>query len=260
LVCAESCHVKRLPSAACNGMINHMKKRTIILSVIITVISASAAFFFLRFSLLPKPASMEMQQIDLLLRVLLGIAGIIFVSIVAILAYILIFFRRPPGDLAEGPPMKGNAPLELAWTVIPLVIVVGVAIFGGRVLQRMEMPGPAQSEMEVRVIAARFSFTFEYPEYGITTSELGLPADRRVWLRMTSRDVVHSFWVPEFGPKQDLVPGITTELRFTPNKAGKYKVICAEQCGLGHTFMSAPVIVASPEDFRNWAQQQEGRK
>ena len=106
--------------------------------------------------------------------------------------------------------------------------------------------------MVVKVTAQQWSWSFEYPSYGVTSTELHLPVDKQVLLQMTSRDVIHSFWVPEFRPKQDLVPGRITQLRITPTLIGNYKVRCAEMCGTSHAYMEQPVVVTNKADFDVW--------
>jgi cytochrome c oxidase subunit 2 len=110
--------------------------------------------------------------------------------------------------------------------------------------------------MVVKVTAQQWSWSFEYPAYGVTSNELHVPEGKQILLQMTSRDVIHSFWVPEFRVKQDLVPGRITELRFTPTLVGNYKVRCAEICGTSHAYMEGPVIVASQADFDTWMAEQ----
>jgi cytochrome c oxidase subunit 2 len=108
----------------------------------------------------------------------------------------------------------------------------------------------------VRVNGFQWAWSFEYPTFGVTSTELHLPVGRQVLLQMTSNDVIHSFWVPEFRVKQDLVPGRITELRITPTVIGNYMVRCAELCGTVHAYMENPVIVSSQEDFDVWVEEQ----
>jgi len=106
----------------------------------------------------------------------------------------------------------------------------------------------------VDVTAQQFAWTFKYPqEKGLTTNILRLPIDRPARFTLRALDVIHSFWVPEFGQKQDAVPGITTKLTVTPNKIGTYPIICTELCGLGHAVMRSTVVVMSQADFDKWA-------
>jgi cytochrome c oxidase subunit 2 len=108
------------------------------------------------------------------------------------------------------------------------------------------------------VVAAQWSWQFEYPEYGVSASELHLPVNRPVLLKLNAVDVIHSFWVPEFRVKQDAVPGMETVLRLTPSREGSYTLLCAELCGLLHAYMTAPVSVEGEQDFLSWVQKQKG--
>jgi cytochrome c oxidase subunit 2 len=110
--------------------------------------------------------------------------------------------------------------------------------------------------MVVKVTGIQWSWKFEYPDYGVVSDELHIPKGRQVLLEMTSNDVIHSFWVPEFRVKQDLVPGRVTHLRITPILEGNYKVRCAELCGTSHAYMEKPVIVTSQEGFDAWMKEQ----
>jgi len=108
------------------------------------------------------------------------------------------------------------------------------------------------------VTAFQWGWKFDYPDYGISSNELHLPVNKQVLLKMSSRDVIHSFWVPEFRVKQDVVPGRTTELRITPTLIGDtYKVRCAEICGTSHAFMRSPVIVVEEAGFASWVSDQQ---
>jgi cytochrome c oxidase subunit 2 len=110
----------------------------------------------------------------------------------------------------------------------------------------------------VNVTARQFAWTFSYPdEGGLTSAQLRLPLNRTVKLHLRALDVIHSFWVPEFGQKQDAVPGQDTSLVITPTKLGTYPVICTELCGLGHALMRSSAIVMKPAAFRAWLHEQK---
>ncbi|MBI2853441.1 MAG: cytochrome c oxidase subunit II [Chloroflexi bacterium] len=233
-----------------------MKRHLIIVFVVATVLATVLAYVFSQVNLIPNPSSEERTHIDYLMKVLLIIGGAIFALIVTVFTYSLLFFRSRPGDKGDGLPLKGYSPLEMAWTAIPLLIVLVLGSYGGIVLNRMTSDESPQTVLRVNVTSARFSWQFEYPEYGITSFVLELPVNRQTILYLQSTDVVHSFWVPEFGPKQDAVPGMTTELRITPQKEGQYQVRCSQLCGYGHSFMTAPVSVVSEDRFQSWVEQQ----
>ena len=184
-----------------------MKKHLIIVSLIAAVLSAVLAYLSLNVDLIPFPYSTERESIDNLLKILFGIASVFFAIIITVFVYALLFFRSRPGETGEGRPIKGNAPLERIWTLIPLIIVLVLAAYGGIVLNDMTKAGPSGSELEIDVTAARFSWQFNYPAYNVTSYELHVPVNQRIHLLLQSKDVVHSFWVQEWGPKQDAVPG-----------------------------------------------------
>ncbi len=228
-----------------------MRKHWVVATVLTIGASALLTVFFLRVPLVPAQASKEGRQIDYLLTLQFIIGGAIFALVLVFLLYSVVVFRRRPGDMEDGPPIEGSRALEMVWTVVPLVIVLSLAAYGSVALRDMigAPPGP---ELVVKVEARQFGWRFEYPQYGFTSPMLRLPVDQPVLLRITSRDVVHSFWVPEFRTKQDALPGRETRLRITPTLVGDYMVQCAELCGLAHWAMKAPVSVVTADDFQRW--------
>jgi cytochrome c oxidase subunit 2 len=180
----------------------------------------------------------------------LYIIAFIFSLIIVFMLYSVFVFRRKPGDTGEGQYFKGNTPLEITWTIIPLAVVIGMGIWGAGHLTEMTASDP--DELVVEVTGFQFGWRFDYPDRGVSSDELYLPLDRQAFLKLTSTDVIHSFWVPEFRLKQDAVPGRWTELRLTPSELGDFRVRCAELCGYEHTGMYAPVVVVEPEQFEAW--------
>jgi cytochrome c oxidase subunit 2 len=179
----------------------------------------------------------------------------LFALIVVILVYSLVVFRRKKGETGDGAHIEGNTTLEIAWTLIPLLIVIFLAYLGAYSLgevRRIDM-----TALQVKVTAGQWYWQFQYPEYGVTSTELYLPVNRQVDLQMSSNDVIHSFWVPEFRVKQDIVPGLVTELRITPTLLGNYKVLCAELCGASHAYMEGLVMVVEKNSFENWIADQQ---
>ena len=175
-----------------------------------------------------------------------------FAIVAAVLAYSVLKFRAKPDDDSDGPPIHGNTGLEIAWTAVPTALVVAIAIVSGIVLAKDDAAGA--NPLRVDVTAQQFFWSYSYPGYGNKKSSvLRLPVGRSVVLRMSSKDVIHSFWVPEFRQKQDLVPGIHPTLHITPNKVGTYPVVCTELCGLGHALMRSRVVVMEPGAFAQWA-------
>lgn len=204
--------------------------------------------------LLPVQASLQAQPIDRLFDIEIIAISFLFSLILVFIAYSLIVFRRKPGQIEEGAFFKGNNPLEIIWTVIPLGAVIGLSYFGAITLGETRTADP--DALEIKVVAGQWYWRFEYPEYGIVSNEMYMPVDRQALLSLTSVDVIHSFWVPEFRVKQDLLPGenLVRELRITPTLEGEFKVRCAEMCGTQHAYMESPVIVVSQQEFDNWVQ------
>jgi len=180
----------------------------------------------------------------------------LFALIVVPMLYSLIVFKRKKGDTSDGEHIEGNTGLEIAWTILPLIAVLAFAYLGADTLADTRRVDP--NAMVIKVTGFQWGWKFEYPEYGITSNEMYLPVNKQVALKMEATDVIHSFWVPEFRVKQDLVPGRVTELWITPTKIGdQYKVRCAELCGTSHAFMENPVIVVEQADFAAWATEQQ---
>lgn len=202
----------------------------------------------------PVSASAQAASIDQLWNWEMMVISFLFSLIVVPLVYSLIVFRRRKGETGDGEHMEGNTTLEIAWTVVPLILVVIFAYLGAYSLGEVRRIDP--NALVINVTAQQFTWTFEYPDTGIVSSELHLPVNKQVVLKMDSRDVIHSFWVPEFRLKQDVVPGRTNEYRITPILIGSYKVRCAELCGTSHSYMENPLIVSSQADYDAWIAQQ----
>jgi cytochrome c oxidase subunit 2 len=225
-----------------------------IVHLILFALVASAAGLALALApgWLPKSASDEAGRIDFVFWFVTGICIFIFAIVAAVLGYSVLKFRAKPDDDSDGPPVHGHTGLEIAWTAVPAVLVTAIAIVCAIVLAKDDAAGA--NPLRVEVTAQQFFWSFTYPGYENKKSDvLRLPVDRSVVLRMTAKDVIHSFWVPEFRQKQDLVPGIHPTLHITPNKMGTYTLICTELCGLGHALMRSRVVVMEPNAFEQWA-------
>lgn len=218
--------------------------------IFIAVLTVLGLFVLRTDILLPAQASVQAERIDWLFSLHFKIIAFLFALIVGLVLYSVIFFRRKPGDTSDAVFIKENSALEITWTAIPLVFVVGVAFIGSGVLSDTLRMDPRA--LEVRVIGQQWSWRFEYPDYDITTTELVLPVNKQVLLKLTSVDVIHSFWVPEFRVKQDAIPGGFRELRVTPKTLGEYQMVCTEMCGQQHAYMTAPVKVLEAGEFEQW--------
>jgi cytochrome c oxidase subunit II len=219
----------------------------VVVTTILTYVGLDSA------NLMPLAASAQAIPIDWMWNLELIFMSFFFALIVVPMAYSLIIFRRKKGDTSDAEHMEGNTKLEIAWTVIPLFIVMAFAYVGAVNLAETRRVDP--DAIVVKVTGIQWSWKFEYPPVdgvSVVSDELHLPAGKQVLLQMTSLDVIHSFWVPEFRVKQDLVPGRITELRITPIIDGNYKVRCAELCGTSHAYMEKPVVISAPGDFDAW--------
>jgi cytochrome c oxidase subunit 2 len=227
-------------------------KHAIAAGLLVVVLAVAGLFALQRVDLLPAAASLQAIPIDFLFRLDFTAIVILFALIVGLMVYSILVFRRKKGDTTDGPHMEGNMKLEVAWTIVPLGFVLYIAYIGSFALGRVERADPRP--LRVDVIGSQWAWRFEYPDLGITSTELMLPANKQALLRLSSTDVIHSFWVPEFRVKQDALPGedFIRELRITPDEIGDYKVGCAEFCGRLHYDMRADVKVVSQGDFDAW--------
>ena len=200
--------------------------------------------------------STEADDIDLLTDVMIVLSAFVYSIVLVMLGYSIWRYRAKPGDESDGEPIHGNTRLEVAWTLIPTVIVLFGAGYSWFILDEIE--AREADRLQVDVTAQQFAWRFEYPEQGVTATELHVPVDRQVELDLDAIDVIHSFWVPEWRVKKDAVPGQPTSVVATPDREGSYEVICTELCGVGHSTMRAPVVVESQEDFDQWIDDQGG--
>src|SRR2546423_3883232 len=206
---------------------------------------------------LPTPASREAGRIDFVFWFVTVICVAIFAIVAAVIVYSLLKFRARPDDDSDGAPIHGHTGLEIAWTAVPTVLVIAIAIVSAIVLAKNGHAGA--NPLRVNVTGQQFAWSFSYPSQGgITSGTLRLPVNRSVKLYLRSRetDVIHSFWVPEFSQKQDLLPGMTTTVVITPDRIGTYPVVCTELCGLGHSVMRTSAIVMPQQAFAAWARKQ----
>ena len=204
---------------------------------------------------LPEDASRERGRIDFVFWFTVAICIVIFALVVAVLVYSIINFRAKPDDDSDGPPIHGNTTLEIVWTLIPTLLVTSIGVVSAIVLSKNDALG--KNVLHVNVTAQQFAWSFSYPEsQNLTSGVLRLPLGRSVLLSFTAKDVIHSFWVPQFGQKQDTVPGLHTQLHITPTKTGTFPVICTELCGLGHATMRTTAIVMQPAAFERWLKSQ----
>lgn len=233
-------------------------KHFIIAGVLVIITTLVLNFFvFGPMFRLPVAASAESRPIDAMFAGHFWMISFLFALIMVFMLYAVVMFRRKPGDKTDGPHMHGNTTLEIIWTVVPTFVVIGFGIWGAVALRDLLQAKPG--EMVIEVSSKQWEWSFAYPDQEVRSTQLVLPVNQPILLEMTSEDVLHSFWVPEFRVKQDLVPGRITELRFTPTLPGEYKVRCAEICGLEHANMLADVRVVSDAEFAAWVEERSTR-
>jgi cytochrome c oxidase subunit II len=224
--------------------------------LIIGIIAAALGTFgALQIDWFPTQGSTSAHKIDTLYDWLLVASVPMFVLVMSVAIYCVVRFRvRPGGPTGDGAPIHGNTRLEIIWVTIPFLIVTALAVYAAVVLAKIEEKKP--NELQVRAIGQQFTWTFEYTQGGkkFTTHQLYLPINRPVYVKINTKDVLHSFWVPAFRLKEDAVPGQTDHVRFTPDRIGNYEVVCAELCGDGHATMRVKAAVLSPQNFTKWVQ------
>jgi len=230
-----------------------------IVSILVILLTVIVYVFLQAVGLLPTQASSQAVIIDQLFDIHIGIISFLFSLIVVFIGYSFIVFRRNkllPDE--EGQHITGSSKLEIVWTLVPLAVVIFISYLGAISLAETRKIDP--QALEVKVTGGQWYWSFDYPDYGITSDVLNLPVDRQVKLSLTSMDVIHSFWVPEFRVKQDVLPGgnLVKELRFTPIETGDFMVLCAELCGGAHAYMNSPVKVVTEGEFQDWVDEELG--
>jgi cytochrome c oxidase subunit II len=204
----------------------------------------------------PAQAATQAHNTDELYHVLVIATIPIFVLVTTVVLYCAWQFHMKPGEeLKDGPPIHGNTRLEVFWTVIPAVLLLGMLSYSFVVLHENEKR-PSR-EIAIGVTAQQFAWTFQYPPSvtggaPLQTHELYLPENESVEFDLHSKDVIHAFWIPAFRLQEDVVPGITTHYRATPDRVGTYPIVCNLLCGLGHSLMRSAVHVLPPAQFQQW--------
>jgi len=195
---------------------------------------------------MPVSAGKEAHRIHFVYWFATVIAIGVFAIVASVLTYSVIHFRARPDDDSDGPPTHGHTTLEIVWTAIPAILVTAISIVSAVVLA--ENGNAGAHPVKVTVTARQFAWEFTYAN-GKSYGYLTLPVNEHTKLEITSKDVIHSFWVPQLSQKQDAVPGETNPLIVTPTRLGTYPVICTELCGLGHAIMRSHVTIVSQADF-----------
>lgn len=195
----------------------------------------------------PEQASSFAGEVDFLYMAIFWISLVFFVAIVATMVYFCIKYRRKDGVIAPEPSPSHNTAIEILWSVLPSILLVWMFYVGAE--SYFNMRTPREDAEEIQVTAKQFAWIFTYPD-GDQTSELHLVRDKPVKLIMQSEDVLHSFFVPAFRQKMDIVPGRYTYAYILPTQSGQYRLSCNEYCGTGHSKMKTMCEVHDTEDDR----------
>lgn len=214
------------------------------------------------FKPLASPAESEMQAALLTF----AITGAIFIVVGGLIVYTIARFRQKPGDdmHQEPPQVYGSNQIEIAWTIIPILIVFVLIGVSARIVAGVQNASPPKTTTHVTVVGHQWWWEVQYPDYHITTAnEIHVPFSpdgaQASYLVLQSVDVMHSFWMPQLAGKMDLVPNRNNYTWINPKAPGVYFGNCAEYCGTQHANMLLRVVAESPEDFKKWTLNQQTR-
>jgi len=207
------------------------------------------------------PQTPSGEAINHLYWVVATICAVVFVLVETTLVLFIIRYRRRSGtpETAEGPQIHGNTRIEVLWTLIPAIILAGIAVYTLTRIPAVQARGVENDNpLVVKVEAHQFYWEYVYPNGAISVDNLYLPVDKPVELQLTALDVIHSWWVPALGGKLDAIPGRTNDLRFVPEQVGAYDGKCAELCGIQHAVMGTTVQVMKPSEYQSWVDSHSG--
>lgn len=235
------------------------------------------------FGWMPSQATAEAQEVDNLFSFLTSIGAFVFIGLTGMIVYSIAFSRAPRDDWSHGHALRQDWRLETVWTVAPLVLVLWLAAQSFRIYQALDLQGltpivhlhlmeePAYAQPtevnpqqkpaaeEIEVMARQWSWSFRYPGSNVTSTELHLPVNQAVRLKLESADVLHGFYVPEFRVKQDIIPNRAITFTVTPLREGKYQLRDSQFSGTYFALMDATVIVQSSAEYQQWLAQAANR-
>src|SRR5882762_9926881 len=235
--------------------------------VVVWICGAAAAFADTPPPLSPTnifaPASTPAKSIFGLSLFVLAVTGAIFLVVFTLLLYSVVRFRKRKNDDGREPPqVYGSNQVELAWTIIPILIVVALFMATARVIAIVQKTSPSSNAIEVTAIGHKFWWEYRYPDLGVVTAnELHVPVSdpshpTPTFLKLLSADTDHSFWVPRLAGKTDLIPNRVNKMWIDPHETGLYVGQCAQYCGMQHAKMLLRVYADSPEQFEQWLAEQ----
>jgi len=204
---------------------------------------------FTNFPFFPQQASAQAGQVDAIYFFMVAVTAFFSILIAGLVVAFAIKYRRRHRD-EVGYAIHGSLALELLWTVIPFFIVMVMFVWGAKVF--FDMYRPPAGAMEIYVVGKQWMWKVQHMDGQREINELHVPVGRPVKLIMGSEDVLHSYYIPAFRVKADVIPGRYNELWFTATKAGTYRLFCAEYCGTKHSGMVGSVVALEPQDFQAW--------
>lgn len=259
-----------------------MKKSTEIAFYIVATAVTIILSFWLghkAYDWMPLAATVEAQKVDDLFSFLVWLGSIIFLGITSVICFSLLTCRAERGDFSEGHSVRQNTKLEVTWTVIPMILVAVIVTRSVVIYEMLDVEGldllisegkftqlvkialaqspsaPARDINTVGVTARQFSWTFTYPEANVSSTELHMPVNQPVRFALTSEDVLHGFFVPEFRLKQEIIPQHTIDIVMTPILEGNFTLHDSQLSGTYFSLMDAPVVVESEDSYRQWLAQ-----
>ena len=205
------------------------------------------------------PASKPAREIESLAIFILAITGGIFVVVGGALLYAVIKYRRRKNDDGSEPTqIFGSLQIEMAWTIIPIMIVVVMFLTSARLIFAIQDAPKPKESLAITVVGHQFWWEVRYPKYGVVTAnEIHVPVDEATYFKLLSADVVHSFWVPELAGKTDCIPNHVNTTWILPTRVGLYKGQCSQFCGTEHAMMLLRVYVQTPAQFKAWIKNQQ---
>src|SRR5947207_11307693 len=202
-----------------------------------------------KFRLFPPEASTSAQQIDWIYFALVALTFLICIIVfVPIISFAIKYRQGSKADRSN--PRVESLLIESGWTIVPLLIFIG--LFGWGAVVYFDVERPPRDALQILVVGKQWMWKLQHAEGKQEIDELHIPLGRTVALTMTSQDVIHSFFVPAFRVKQDVVPGKYTGAWFKPTKAGEYHLFCSQYCGTHHSGMIGRVVVMEPVDYERW--------
>ncbi len=199
------------------------------------------------------------QEVDAVFIFIFLVGAFFFIITQGALIYFAIRYRqKKPAEAVETPYITGNRLLEIIWVVVPSLLILAIFIYGYQVFKDIRTP-PAGA-MEINVTARQWLYTFRYADGRQSINEVRVPVGKPVRFLMTSPDVIHGFYLPEFRVKQDILPGRYTDLWVQPVKIGRFDIYCTQFCGTGHSTMRAVMVVMNEQEYREWAAGKEEKK